>query len=70
MAKIFRIHAEDNVAVGGGPIAKGETVVLAGECYTAASDIPAGHKMAIQDIRAGEKVQASMDISLSAMIRR
>ena len=56
MAKIFRIHEADNVAVAVEAIAKGETVTLAGENYTAASDIPAGHKMAIQDIRAGEKV--------------
>lgn len=56
MAKIFRIHAEDNVAVAVEPIAKGETVILAGESYTAASDIPDGHKMAIRNIRAGEKV--------------
>ena len=56
MAKIFRIHVEDNVAVAVEAIAKGERVMLAGESYTAASDIPAGHKMAIQDIRAGEKV--------------
>ena len=42
MAKILRIHAEDNVAVAVEPIAKDETVILAGESYTAASDIPAG----------------------------
>ena len=56
MAKIFRIHEADNVAVAVEAIARGETVTLAGESYTAASDIPAGHKMAIQPIKAGEKV--------------
>ena len=56
MAKIFRINEADNVAVAVEAIAKGEIVTLADESYTAASDIPAGHKMAIQPIKAGEKV--------------
>ena len=56
MAKIFRIHPEDNVAVAVQPLAKGETAGLDGQDFTAGSDIPAGHKMAIRAIRRGEPV--------------
>ena len=56
MAKIFRIHPEDNVAVAVQPLAKGETAGLDGQDFTAGSDIPAGHKMAIRAIRRGESV--------------
>lgn len=56
MAKIFRIHPEDNVAVAVQPLAKGETAALDGQEFTAGSDIPAGHKMAIRAIRSGEPV--------------
>ena len=56
MAKIFKINDADNVAVAVEALQKGEKVALAGVEYTAASDIPAGHKMAIKAIKKGENV--------------
>ena len=50
---ILRIHQKDNVAVALSPISKGET---ADTGITAASDIPAGHKIALRGIAKGEAV--------------
>lgn len=54
--KLFQIQPQDNAAVALADIAAGETVTLGGISYTAQTVIPAGHKMAIRPIRAGEDV--------------
>lgn len=54
--KLFQIQPKDNAAVALADIAAGETTVLGTTSYTAQNAIPAGHKMAIRPIRAGEDV--------------
>ena len=54
--KLFLIQPKDNAAVALSDIAAGETAALGTTSYTAQSAIPAGHKMAIRPIRAGEDV--------------
>lgn len=56
MEKLIRITPLDNVAVAVGPFFKGDIVSFDGVTYTLLSDLPAGHKMALRDIKAGEKV--------------
>lgn len=56
MLKFLVIHASDNVGVALHPIAKGETVEARGVSVTAAEEIAAGHKMAIQPIAKGADV--------------
>lgn len=56
METVVKIHAADNVVVAVTPIAKGEAVQAAGTAITAKDAIPAGHKMAIRPIKAGEAV--------------
>jgi altronate hydrolase len=51
--KVLRIHPSDNVAVALHPVSKGETVV---EGIPASTDVPAGHKIAIQPVAKGEPV--------------
>ena len=54
--KLFQIQPRDNAAVALSDIAAGETVTLGAASYTAQTAIPAGHKMAIRPIHAGEDV--------------
>ena len=54
--KLLQIQPQDNAAVALSDIAAGETVTMNGTSYTAQTAIPAGHKMAIRPIRAGEDV--------------
>ena len=54
--KLFQIQPKDNAAVALSDIAAGETAALGTTSYTAQSAIPAGHKMAVRPIRAGEDV--------------
>lgn len=54
--KLLKIHQKDNVAVAIEEIKKGTTVSVDGEKITIQTDIPAGHKMALHTIAAGEKV--------------
>ena len=62
--KYIHIHPMDNVAVALETLAKGETVEVReqtgpaaeGLSVTALEEIPRGHKIALQDIRAGEEV--------------
>lgn len=54
--KLFQIQPKDNAAVALADIAAGETTVLGTTSYTAQNAIPAGHKMAIRPIHAGEDV--------------
>jgi len=56
MQKFIKIHEEDNVIVALQVIAAGETLTVSGEQITATEEVPAGHKMAIRDIGAGEPV--------------
>lgn len=55
-SKLIRINSLDNVAVAIAPIAKGETIEVEGIQVTAVTDIPAGHKIALKDLEAEEKV--------------
>jgi len=51
------IHPHDNVAVALCAIGAGETAVAQGiEGLTAVSDIPASHKIALEDIAAGQEI--------------
>ena len=62
--KYIHIHPMDNVAVALETLAKGETVEVReqtgpaaeGLSVTAMEEIPRGHKIALQDIKAGEEV--------------
>ena len=56
MEKIYKIHPKDNVAVAVDPLTKGEQVRLDGADILVSEDVPAGHKLAIRDIAAGENV--------------
>ncbi|MBQ3484173.1 MAG: altronate dehydratase [Clostridia bacterium] len=56
MAELLRITPKDNVAVALSVIEKGAAVEVDGIALTAENEIPAGHKIALADITAGEKV--------------
>jgi altronate hydrolase len=53
---LIRIHRDDNVAVAVRPLSKGETLNAAEVRFTAAEDIPAGHKAALKPIEKGDLV--------------
>ena len=50
MAELLRITPLDNVAVALSPITKGQTVSCGELELTAQTDVPAGHKIALEDI--------------------
>jgi altronate hydrolase len=52
----LRLHAADNVAVARVPIPPGTELRVAGAAVTAREFVPAGHKIALREIRAGEMV--------------
>ena len=54
--KTIKINPADNVAVALEPLKAGETVNVEGLEVTATGDIPAGHKLLLQDLKAGENV--------------
>ena len=54
--KILHIHPSDNVAVAITPLAKTSSLEAAAVRVVLQDDIPAGHKLAIRDIRAHEKI--------------
>ncbi len=56
MQDVIKINREDNVAVALRPIAKGETLDIAGTAVTALEEIPQGHKIAVEPIAAGDGV--------------
>lgn len=56
MAKFIKINPADNVAVAISDVAAGETVNIDGHEIEVKSDIPAGHKMVLEDIAAGENI--------------
>jgi altronate hydrolase len=51
-----RVHADDNVAVAIRPLAAGESVEVAGARITLRDPVPAGHKIALRALDAGEPV--------------
>lgn len=53
--QIFKIHENDNVAVAIETIPAGSCVEINGGKITANMEIPAGHKMALRDIKEGEQ---------------
>ena len=50
------LHADDNVAIARVPLSPGQRLQLAGRQVTVAEPIPAGHKVALAAVRAGENV--------------
>lgn len=54
--QIFKIHENDNVAVAIETIPANTSVDVNGESVVSNMEIPAGHKMALRDIRAGEQI--------------
>ena len=53
---LIRINSRDNVAVAIKPLMKGDVVTVGGDTFTVFSDIPAGHKVALSDIKKDESV--------------
>ena len=56
MAELLRIIPKDNVAVALSAVEKSAVLTVDGITVTALSDIPAGHKIALCDIKQGENV--------------
>jgi altronate hydrolase len=56
MARTVRNHPADNVAIALGDIAAGERVDVAGGSLTAIELIPAGHKIALQPVKASDAI--------------
>lgn len=56
MAQIIKINPLDNVAVALDDVTAGDVFLQDGEQVKASSGIPAGHKMALKDLKAGENV--------------
>ena len=56
MDKIYKIQAEDNVAVALEDLAKGSEATLGGAAVQLLQDVPAGHKVALKDIPQGENI--------------
>ncbi len=54
--KVIKIHQNDNVAVAVEGLAAQETFIIDEKTYTSTMDIPAGHKIAIQQITVGENI--------------
>jgi altronate hydrolase len=52
-----RIHPDDNVAVAVGPLHEGTEVAVDGVRVVLAEDIPAGHKLALVPLAAGDAVR-------------
>ena len=56
MDKIYKIHTNDNVAVALEDLSRGSKIGFAGEKILLLQDVPAGHKVAIEDIPRGENI--------------
>ena len=56
MAELLRITPQDNVAVALIALSSGQNVTVDGITLTTVTDVPAGHKVALFPIKAGEKV--------------
>ena len=56
MASVLKINQADNVAVAVTDVASGDVCHVDGHRIAAVSDIPAGHKMALEPLSAGDNV--------------
>ena len=56
MAELLRITPQDNVAVALTALSSGQNVTVDGIALTTVTGVPAGHKVALFPIKAGEKV--------------
>ena len=58
MNELLRIHPSDRVAVALRPLTAGSSVPVSGADFsvTLREDVAMGHKVALEDIAAGEKV--------------
>jgi altronate hydrolase len=56
MRELLKISASDNVAVALMPLTKGSKAEAENVTVTLQDDVPAGHKVALEDIKAGEKI--------------
>ncbi len=56
MKDYLKINPADNVAVAITPLEKGRVIDIDGKSIALVTDIPAGHKVALQDIACGENV--------------
>ena len=54
--QLLKIHPADNVAVAVDALEAGAEVEVGGEPLTLRTDVPAGHKVALQDLEAGTSV--------------
>ena len=57
MQAVYKIHEKDNVIVAIEEITKGEKIKIENNEITVLADIPAGHKIALTNIRAGEIIR-------------
>lgn len=53
---VIHLHASDNIAIARAPLAAGQEIVVAGKPIALRDQIPVGHKVALRDIRAGERI--------------
>lgn len=56
MIKFLRINPSDNVAVAIEPLEKGEQIVVDGKEMVMQTEVPAGHKFLLMDLKEGEDV--------------
>lgn len=54
--RVVRIHPEDNVVVAVRPIEAGANITVDGAAIVVREEIPAGHKVALDDLSAGDRV--------------
>ncbi|MGN0028755.1 MAG: UxaA family hydrolase [Marinilabiliaceae bacterium] len=54
--RYLKINPDDNVVVAIQPLAKGEVITVDGRDITLRDDVPAGHKVLLKDLKAGENV--------------
>src|SRR5262249_19650046 len=53
----IRLHPDDNVAIARLPVAAGTDLVVEGQTVRTLDAIPAGHKLALRNIAAGQVVE-------------
>ena len=56
MKKFIQINPADNVIVAIDPLSAGDSITVGTTTITVSEDIPAGHKVALQDFRTGDPV--------------
>lgn len=59
---VILLNPRDNVAIARVPLAKGQAIAIGGREMQAAAEIPAGHKVAIAPIGAGEVVRRYAEV--------